>query len=46
MADRIGRRKAVVATVLNVSLATGAMALTPEGGCKRAARSTEQVPAA
>lgn len=32
MADRIGRRKALIAAVLNVSLATGAMALTPAGG--------------
>ncbi len=32
MADRVGRRKALIAAVLNVSLATGAMALTPEGG--------------
>ncbi|HTW50300.1 MAG TPA: MFS transporter [Stellaceae bacterium] len=32
MADKIGRRKALIAAVLNVSLATGAMALTPEGG--------------
>jgi MFS transporter, putative metabolite:H+ symporter len=29
-ADRIGRRGAMIGTVLNVSLATGAMALTPE----------------
>src|SRR5580704_9986106 len=32
LADTIGRRTALVAAVLNVSLATGAMALTPEGG--------------
>jgi len=32
MADRIGRRKAMILTVLNFSLATGAMALTPEHG--------------
>ena len=33
MADRIGRRKVFIATVLNFSLATGIMALTPtEGG--------------
>ena len=32
MADKVGRRTALVAAVLNVSLATGAMALTPEGG--------------
>ena len=32
MADKIGRRTALVAAVLNVSLATGAMAVTPEGG--------------
>ena len=31
MADKIGRRTALVAAILNVSLATGAMALTPEG---------------
>jgi MFS transporter, putative metabolite:H+ symporter len=29
-ADRIGRRKAMIGTVLNTSIATGAMALTPE----------------
>ena len=32
MADKVGRRTALVAAILNVSLATGAMALTPEGG--------------
>ena len=32
MADKVGRRSALVAAILNVSLATGAMALTPEGG--------------
>ena len=32
MADKIGRRPALITAVLNVSLATGAMALTPEGG--------------
>ena len=32
MADRIGRRKAFIATVLNISLASGVMALTPEAG--------------
>src|SRR5690242_9391933 len=31
MADKIGRRTALVTAILNVSLATGAMALTPEG---------------
>jgi putative MFS transporter len=31
LADKIGRRTALVAAVLNVSLATGAMALTPTG---------------
>jgi putative MFS transporter len=31
MADKIGRRKVMIATVLNFSLATGAMALTPDG---------------
>jgi MFS transporter, putative metabolite:H+ symporter len=30
MADRIGRRKVFIATVLNFSLATGAMALSPD----------------
>src|SRR5262249_31662587 len=32
LADRIGRRPTLITAVLNVSLATGAMALTPEGG--------------
>ena len=32
MADRIGRRKAFIATVLNVSLASGIMTLTPDEG--------------
>ena len=32
MADKVGRRTALITAVLNVSLATGAMALTPEGG--------------
>jgi putative MFS transporter len=32
MADKVGRRTALIAAILNVSLATGAMALTPEGG--------------
>jgi putative MFS transporter len=31
LADKIGRRTALVAAVLNVSIATGAMALTPTG---------------
>ena len=31
LADKIGRRKVMIATVLNFSLATGAMALTPDG---------------
>src|SRR6185312_9672260 len=31
LADRFGRRKVMIATVLNFSLATGAMALTPDG---------------
>ena len=31
MADKVGRRAALVAAILNVSLATGAMAVTPEG---------------
>jgi putative MFS transporter len=30
VADKIGRRKVMIATVLNFSLATGAMALTPD----------------
>jgi putative MFS transporter len=32
LADRAGRRTALIASVLNVSIATGAMALTPTGG--------------
>ena len=32
MADKVGRRTALITAVLNVSLATGAMALTPENG--------------
>jgi MFS transporter, putative metabolite:H+ symporter len=32
MADRIGRRKVFIATVLNFSLATGILALTPDRG--------------
>src|SRR5580704_2923906 len=32
LADKIGRRKVMILTVLNFSLATGAMALTPQGG--------------
>src|SRR3984893_13068918 len=32
MADRFGRRKIFIATALNVSLATGIMALTPDQG--------------
>ena len=32
MADRIGRRKVFIATALNVALATGIMALTPDRG--------------
>ena len=32
IADRIGRRKVFIATVLNFSLATGALALVPDGG--------------
>jgi putative MFS transporter len=31
LADKIGRRKVMIATVLNFSLATGAMAMTPDG---------------
>jgi len=32
MADRVGRRKVMILTVLNFSIATGAMAFTPDGG--------------
>ncbi len=32
MADKIGRRKVMILTVLNFSIATGAMAFTPQGG--------------
>jgi len=32
MADRVGRRKVMILTVLNFSIATGAMAFTPTGG--------------
>jgi putative MFS transporter len=32
LADKVGRRTALIASILNVSLATGAMAVTPEGG--------------
>lgn len=32
MADRIGRRKVFIATLMNVSLATGIMAFTPDQG--------------
>jgi len=32
VADKVGRRPALIAAILNVSLATGAMALTPQGG--------------
>src|ERR1700739_3933238 len=31
LADKIGRRKVMIVTVLNFSLATGAMAITPDG---------------
>lgn len=31
LADKIGRRTALIAAILNVSIATGAMALTPHG---------------
>jgi MFS transporter, putative metabolite:H+ symporter len=31
LADKVGRRTALIAAVLNVSIATGAMALTPAG---------------
>src|ERR1700739_100297 len=32
MADRVGRRRVMILTVLNFSIATGAMALTPQYG--------------
>jgi MFS family permease len=32
VADRIGRRKVTIATILNFSIATGLMVLTPEHG--------------
>src|SRR3990172_3866899 len=32
LADRVGRRKVLIATVLNFSIATGILALTPENG--------------
>ncbi|MGH7046315.1 MAG: MFS transporter [Stellaceae bacterium] len=32
MADKVGRRTVFIATILNVALATGAMALTPDRG--------------
>jgi MFS transporter, putative metabolite:H+ symporter len=32
LADRIGRRKVFIATVINFSVATGILALTPDGG--------------
>jgi MFS transporter, putative metabolite:H+ symporter len=32
VADKIGRRKVMIATILNFSIATGLMALTPENG--------------
>jgi MFS transporter, putative metabolite:H+ symporter len=32
LADKIGRRTSLIAAILNVSIATGAMAVTPEGG--------------
>jgi putative MFS transporter len=32
VADKIGRRKVMIATILNFSIATGLMALTPEHG--------------
>src|ERR1700761_6169815 len=31
LSDKVGRRTALIASILNVSLATGAMALTPSG---------------
>ena len=31
LADKLGRRTALISSVLNVSVATGAMALTPQG---------------
>src|SRR3984893_9502865 len=33
LADKIGRRKVFLLTVVNFSLATGALAFTPENGC-------------
>lgn len=35
MADRIGRRKVFIYTILNFSVATGILALTPEGSSGR-----------
>jgi putative MFS transporter len=32
MADKVGRRRVMILTVLNFSIATGAMAFTPDGG--------------
>src|SRR5580693_7872743 len=32
LADKVGRRTSLILAILNVSLATGAMAVTPEGG--------------
>jgi MFS transporter, putative metabolite:H+ symporter len=32
VAERIGRRKVTIATILNFSIATGLMVLTPEHG--------------
>src|SRR5579863_9653103 len=32
LADKVGRRTSLILAILNVSLATGAMALTPSGG--------------
>ena len=32
VADKIGRRKVIIATILNFSIATGLMALTPDNG--------------
>src|SRR3984893_2395300 len=32
LADKVGRRTSLILAILNVSIATGAMAITPEGG--------------
>ena len=35
LADKIGRRKVMIITILNFSIATGLMALTPEHGARQ-----------